>query len=82
MSEKQPEVAVFTMPFCSTCHALMDWMAKNDIAYTEKNIEDKEVREATEKALGKQFDGAPTTVINGEMIDGFDRKAILKALGR
>ncbi|MCL2085649.1 hypothetical protein FWH09_01800 [Candidatus Saccharibacteria bacterium] len=57
-------------------------MTKSDIAFVEKNVGEPEVRAEAEKQIGREIDGAPITLVGREVIDGFDRKAILKALGR
>jgi glutaredoxin len=75
-------VVIFTTPFCGICHSLMDWMDKSEIKYTEKNLEDAKTREEAEKLVGREVSSVPVTIIGGEIIEGFDRKAILKAIGR
>lgn len=67
---KLPEIVVYTTPTCIFCHALMDWLDKRGIPYTEKSAEGVE-----------GITAVPVTEIAGERIVGFDRPAIKKALG-
>lgn len=62
-------IKVYTTPTCIYCHALMEWLDEQDIAYEEvdaSGMPDIEV--------------VPVTEVNGQRIVGFDRPAIKKAL--
>lgn len=62
-------IKVYTTQTCPYCHALMDWLEKENIEYEEvdaTNLPDIQV--------------VPVTEINGQRIEGFDRPAIKKAL--
>lgn len=78
----EPEVVVFSSPHCGKCHSLMDWMDKAEIKYTEKNLADETVQKDLQEKVGHEVVSAPFTLVGDEGVEGFDRKAILKALGR
>ena len=62
-------IKIYTTPTCAYCHALMDWLDKQNIQYEEidaSSMDDIAV--------------VPVTVIGGEKIVGFDRPAIKRAL--
>ena len=55
---------------CSACHAEMEFLSKNQIAFTAKNVtRDKDARQQL-MSLGSKT--VPTTVFNGEVIVGFE----------
>ena len=62
-------IKVYTTQTCMYCHALMDWLDRMGVEYTEVDA----TKEPDIKAV-------PVTEINGERIEGFDRPAIKKAL--
>ena len=62
-------VKVYTTPTCAYCHALMDWLEKENIKYQECD--------ATKEP---DISAVPVTVIGETRIVGFDRPAIKKAL--
>ena len=56
-----------------------EFFKKNDVAYTEINVEEDEA--AAEEMIEKSGQlGVPVIDINGEIIIGFNRGAIEKAL--
>lgn len=62
-------IKVYTTKTCPYCHALMDWLESENIAYQEVDASNM-----------PNITAVPVTEINGEMIVGFDRPAIKKAL--
>ena len=62
-------IKIYTTPTCAYCHALMDWLDKLGVEYTEMD--------ATKEP---DITAVPVTEINGERIVGFDRPAIKRAL--
>lgn len=62
-------IKIYTTPTCAYCHALMDWLDKFGVEYTEMD--------ATKES---DITAVPVTEINGERIVGFDRPAIKRAL--
>ncbi|MBR5620969.1 glutaredoxin family protein [Candidatus Saccharibacteria bacterium] len=66
------KVKVYSTSWCPYCHALMLWLDSLGIQYTEVDAE---------KLLGdKKIQSVPAIEINGNIIYGFDRPAIKKAL--
>ncbi len=62
-------IKVYTTTTCPYCHALMDWLEQEGIAYQEidaSNLPD--------------IDVVPVTEIDGKRIVGFDRTGIKDAL--
>jgi glutaredoxin len=64
------------------CHALMDWLDQEKIAYEERHTLSLAVDDEIAKKFDYDFETVPTTIIGDEIIVGFDRPAILRALKR
>ncbi len=62
-------IKVYTTQTCPYCHALMDWLEKQNIEYEE-----------VDATSMPDITSVPVTEINGQRIIGFDRPAIKKAL--
>jgi glutaredoxin-like protein NrdH len=70
MTEK--DVVLYTQPGCAGCVREKKWLSSKGVPFTEKDIREDEqaLQELTE--LGSQ--GTPTTVVDGEVVIGFDPK--------
>lgn len=77
--EKQKSVTVYTTPTCSWCNTLKTYLRQHKIRFREVDVSRDEaaVREMTNRS-GQQ--GVPQTLIDGEIIVGFDRERINKLL--
>ena len=62
-------IKVYTTPTCIYCHALMDWLDEMGVEYEEVNATTRD-----------DITSVPVTEIGDQMIVGFDRPAIKKAL--
>ena len=71
---------IYTTPTCMYCHALMEWLNQNNIEYTARDLTNPSVAFEAEKQLGYPVTTVPTTVIGKEVIVGFDRSKIKRAL--
>ena len=56
------------------CHAAKDYLDSLDVTYTEKNVSTD--LEARKELIQKGIMGVPVLVIDGEIIQGFDKAAI------
>ncbi len=64
------KVTVYTASWCPWCHKVMDFLKENDVEFEAKDVENREyAQEAMEKS-GQA--GIPVTVIDGEVVVGFD----------
>jgi len=70
-------VTVFSTTSCGICHALMQWLDKNNIKYTNKVIDEEDSAMADFLAVNDGMIGTPFSVIeNGNevvKIAGFDQ---------
>lgn len=57
----------------------MDWCDQVGIAYIEKNLEDPQTNLEAVRDYG-EIEIVPTSIVNGDVIVGFNRRAIKKAL--
>lgn len=72
-------VKIYTTTHCVYCGMAKEFFKKNDIKYTEINVEedDKAAEEMIEKS-GQM--GVPVIDVDGKIIVGFNRPALEKAL--
>jgi len=74
-------VTIYSTVGCAFCATEKQWLDKLGVKYTAKNIdEDKSAEKELLDKLGGTYQGVPTTVINGEVIIGFNRPALQTAL--
>jgi glutaredoxin len=73
-------ITVYYTPDCVFCHALMAWLEKKGIEFEEKDLSDKKIRAKLEKQYDREFTSVPLTIIGDEIIEGFNRPAIKRAL--
>lgn len=79
MAETKPTVKIYTTPTCPYCTVAKSFLKEHGIQFVEKNV-------AVDRAAAKEMIeksgqmGVPVLEINGEIIVGFDRDAIKKAL--
>ena len=72
-------VKIYTTPSCPWCKKTKEWLKENKVKYTEKNVaEDEKARNEMIQKSGQM--GVPVLDIDGEILVGFDPKAIKKSL--
>ena len=72
-------VTVYSTPTCSWCTTLKSYLRQNMIRYTEIDISrDESAAREMQNRSGQQ--GVPQTMINGEMVVGFDKSKINRLL--
>ncbi|HPR09192.1 MAG TPA: glutaredoxin domain-containing protein [Candidatus Saccharibacteria bacterium] len=77
----QPQIIIYSAPWCGFCHAAKQYLDKQGITYQEKDIdEDPTAAEEAVKKSGQM--GIPVLDIDGEIIVGFDRPRIDAALSK
>ena len=72
-------VKIYTTTHCPYCVMAKEFFKKNDVKYTEINVEedDKSAEDTIEKS-GQM--GVPVIDVDGKIIVGFNRPALEKAL--
>ncbi|HUY39014.1 MAG TPA: glutaredoxin family protein [Candidatus Binataceae bacterium] len=73
------KIVVYTQDQCSACHQAVEYLSRNQVAFTEKNITRDSV--AREELIAKGFRATPVTMINDQPIIGFSVPQFRKALG-
>lgn len=74
-----PNVKIYSTSTCSYCALTKEFLKKNDIQF--ENIDVGINREAGKEMMNKSGQmGVPVLDIDGQIIVGFDREAISKAL--
>lgn len=75
-----PDVKVYSTSTCSYCVMVKDFLKKNNIQF--QNIDVGINPEASQEMIDKSNQmGVPVLDIDGQIIVGFDKDAISKALG-
>ncbi len=76
MSKK---VTIYTTDACHFCHMAKEYFKENKIEYSEKNVQTDEAarNEMIEKSGGMSV---PVIDIDGEILIGFDKSKVEKAL--
>lgn len=72
MTEK--DVVLYTRPGCAGCAREKKWLASKSVPFTEKDIQQDE--QALQELTGLGSQGTPTTVVDGEVVIGFDPKKL------
>jgi len=76
---EKPKVTIYTTNTCPYCDMAKDFFKKNKIEFVEKDVRADETARA--EAQEKSGQGGVTVIeINGQIIVGFDKEAIEKAL--
>ncbi len=76
---KKPKVIVYSTPTCPYCHAAKDFLKENKIAFNDVDVS-KDQKAAEEMVVKSGQMGVPVLEIGGQIIVGFDKEAIKKAL--
>ncbi len=73
------KVRIYTTTQCPYCHMAMEFFKKNGVKYEEINVENDE--KAAEEMVEKSGQmGVPVIEIDGQIIVGFQRSALERAL--
>lgn len=76
---QKSNVKVYTTTSCPYCKLAKDFLTENKIRFVEVNVEDSQ--EAASEMVEKSGQmGVPIIDVNGQIIVGFDREALKKAL--
>ncbi|MDP3762648.1 MAG: glutaredoxin domain-containing protein [bacterium] len=74
------EVKIYTTPSCVYCRMTKQFFEKNNIKYQEFNVaSDTQAREEMVQKSGQL--GVPVTLVDGEIVVGFDQERLSKLLG-
>ncbi len=74
-------IKVYTTDSCPWCDKAKNYLKSQNLEYTELNVQDD--MEARDEMIKKSRQmGVPVLDIDGNIIIGFDKPAILKALGK
>lgn len=82
MSEQtMPKITVYATNTCTFCHGLMAWLDSNKVNYEKKMLDgDVEAQKELMEKLNGNFQGVPVTIIDEEIVVGFDRAGISEIL--
>jgi glutaredoxin len=72
-------VTVYTMHGCSACNHAKEFLARNHIKFTERNV--SEDSEAREELLAMGYRAAPVIKVDDQTMLGFDAEKLRHFLG-
>lgn len=77
---KAPQLipTIYTQPGCRFCNAAKAWLTERDIPFTERDITTDETAQDELEKMG--LHATPAIVVDGQVILGFDAKALEAAL--
>ena len=64
------KVTVYTASWCPWCHKVMDFLKDNGVEFEAKDVENREYAQESMEKSGQA--GIPVTVIDNEVVVGFD----------
>jgi len=73
-------IVIYTTLTCPYCHAMTDFLDKLGAKYEERNADDPIVEGEAAAILGHRIEVVPTMIIDGEIIEGYDRRRVKKLL--
>lgn len=74
------QVTVYTTPTCPYCKQTKEFLTENKVEFSEVDVStDQEKAQEMIKKSGQM--GVPVVDIDGEIIVGFDKKALKEKLG-
>jgi glutaredoxin 3 len=74
-----PNVKVYSTPVCPWCHKTKEFLQENNISFEDIDVS-KDQKQAQEMFKKSGQMGVPVTDIDGEIIVGFDKNRLKKAL--
>jgi glutaredoxin len=72
-------VTVYTMHGCSACNHAREFLARNGVKYTERNVSDD--AKAREELLAMGYRAAPVIKVDNQTMLGFDAEKLKQFLG-
>ena len=75
-----PNITIYTTPTCVFCKMTKEFFGQNNVEYQEKDVSvDMSAREEMVQKSGQL--GVPVTLVDGEIVVGFDQERLSKLLG-
>ena len=74
-----PSVVIYSTPTCIYCKLEKEFLREHKIAFTEINVAE-DTQAAQQMIMKSGQSGVPVTIIDGEIIVGFDKPALKKVL--
>lgn len=74
-----PSVVIYSTPTCIYCKLEKEFLREHKITFTEINVAE-DTQAAQQMIMKSGQSGVPVTIIDGEIIVGFDKPALKKVL--
>lgn len=79
MADQPRRIVVYVQPGCALCHQEVEFLTGHGIPFEKKDIRADPV--ALQEVLATGSRRTPTTVIDGDVVIGFDRRRLSEILG-
>ena len=73
------EIIVYNQPDCASCRQVEDFLDKEGVAYVAKDVSVDE--QALQELIDMGYMTTPVTVVDGQIVAGFNRKRLRVLLG-
>lgn len=73
-------IIIYTTLTCPYCHAMTDFLDKLGVKYEERNADDPIIEGEAASILGHRITVVPTMIIDGKIIEGYNRRYVKKLL--
>ena len=83
MNASHRPVTIYTVPDCPDCRQLKDWLAREGVAYEERDLADPQVMAEAKARTGVRV--APISIVGKEIFYGtfaLQKSGLAAALGR
>lgn len=74
ISAEQPEITVYSSPFCGPCERMKSWLTDQGLRFTVRDVMMDEA--AGELLESRDLRTTPVLQVDDHFIEGFDRSAI------
>jgi glutaredoxin len=68
MAQSEPQITIFTRPWCGSAMRVKRWLDERGIPYTEIDITKNEDAARTVEALNRGFQSVPTLLLDGRHV--------------
>lgn len=78
MSDRLPEIVVYTQPHCASCKEVERFLEQRGVAFTVLDV--SEDPQALEEIASRGYMSTPVTRIGDDWVAGFNRKQLERLL--
>lgn len=73
------KVIVYMADWCPWCHRVMEFLKEHDVEFEARNVEERQYAQESMEKSGQT--GIPVTLVDGEVVVGYDVDRLKELLG-